>query len=59
MSGHGANPVFFNKIAKTGRPEHLLAPSPLPPLCLSVNNFRAFNKNERRRRKKGVFQLVN
>ena len=59
MSGHGANPVFFNKIAKTGRPEHLLAPSPLPPLCLSVNNFRAFNENKRSGWKKGVFQVVN
>ena len=34
MSGHGANPIFFNKKTKVGRPEHLLAPYPfpLPPL---------------------------
>ena len=23
MSGHGANPIFFNKKIKIGRPEHL------------------------------------
>ena len=28
MSGHGANPVFFNKNIKIERPEHLLTPSP-------------------------------
>ena len=28
MSGHGTNPIFFNKKIKIGRPEH----SPPPPL---------------------------
>ena len=27
MSGHGANPIFFNK-KKTERPEHSLTPTP-------------------------------
>ena len=27
MSGHGANPIFFNKKIKIGRPEDLLTPS--------------------------------
>ena len=27
MSGHGANPIFFNK-KKIGRPEHSLTPYP-------------------------------
>ena len=27
MSGHGANPIFFNK-KKIGRPEHSLIPTP-------------------------------
>ena len=31
MSGHGANPFFFNK-KKIGRPEHLLTPHPLHPI---------------------------
>ena len=26
MSGHGANPTFFNKKNKDGRPEHSLTP---------------------------------
>ena len=26
MSGHGANPIFFNKKIKIGRPEHSLTP---------------------------------
>ena len=28
ISGHGANPIFFNKKIKIGRPEHSLAPHP-------------------------------
>ena len=28
MSGHGANPIFFNKKIKIGRPEHSLTPHP-------------------------------
>ena len=28
MSGHGANPIFFNKKIKFGRPEHSLTPRP-------------------------------
>ena len=41
MSGHGANPIFFNKKIEIGRPEHSLTPphptsdnilfSPYPP----------------------------
>ena len=46
MSGHGANPVFFNKKIKIGRPEHLLPttskkisflPYPPPHLPQSVD----------------------
>ena len=29
MSGHGANPILFNKKKKIGRPEQLLTPTPL------------------------------
>ena len=35
ISGHGPNPIFFNKILKNGRPEQSLPsppPPPLPPL---------------------------
>ena len=32
MSGHGVNPIFFNKKIKTGRPEHSLTPHPLHPI---------------------------
>ena len=28
MSGHGGNPIFFNKKIKIGRPEHSLTPPP-------------------------------
>ena len=28
MSGHGGNPIFFNKKIKIGRPEHSLTPHP-------------------------------
>ena len=28
MSGHGVNPIFFDKKMKIGRPEHLLTPHP-------------------------------
>ena len=28
MSGHGGNPIFFNKKRKIGRPEHSLTPHP-------------------------------
>ena len=28
MSGHGTNPIFFNKKIKIGRPEHSLPPTP-------------------------------
>ena len=28
MSGHGANPIFFNKKIKIGRPENSLTPHP-------------------------------
>ena len=28
MSGHGANPIFFDKEIKIGRPRHLLIPPP-------------------------------
>ena len=33
-SGHGGNPVFFNKKIKIGRPEHSLTPTPLRPINL-------------------------
>ena len=29
MSGHGTNPIFFNKKIKIGCPEHLLNPRPM------------------------------
>ena len=32
MSGHGANPMFFDKKNKIGRPENLLSPQPLRPI---------------------------
>ena len=32
MSGHGANPIFFNKKIKIGRPKHSLTPQPLHPI---------------------------
>ena len=39
MSGHGANPIFFNKKKiKIERPEHSLPPTPLRPIshfCLN------------------------
>ena len=28
MSGHGGNPILFNKKIKIGRPEHSLTPQP-------------------------------
>ena len=28
ISGHGANPIFFNKEMKIGRPEHSFTPHP-------------------------------
>ena len=28
MSGHGGNPIFFNKKIKIGRPEHSSTPHP-------------------------------
>ena len=31
MSGHGANPIFFNKKMKIGRPMHPLSPPTHPP----------------------------
>ena len=31
MSGHGANPIFFNNEKKIGRPEDLLTLQPLHP----------------------------
>ena len=34
ISGHGADPVFFNKKIKIGRPEYLLNPLPPPPYVL-------------------------
>ena len=36
MSGHGANPVFFNKKIKIGHPEHEL---PLPHLRPITSHF--------------------
>ena len=33
MSGHGANPIFFNKKIKIGRPKHSLTPQPLHPIA--------------------------
>ena len=40
MSGHGGNPIFFNKKIKIGRPEHSLTPHPLRPItshfCLTL-----------------------
>ena len=52
MSGHGHDPIFFNKKIKIGRPEHSLNPQPLrpitshfcltpPPPPLKVNVIRA------------------
>ena len=32
MSGHGHDPIFFNKKIKIGRPEHSLNPQPLRPI---------------------------
>ena len=32
MSGHGANPMFFDKKNKIERPENLLSPQPLRPI---------------------------
>ena len=32
MSGHGGNPIFFNKKIKIGRPEQSLTPHPLRPI---------------------------
>ena len=32
MSGHHANPIFFNKKIKIGRPECSLTPNPLRPI---------------------------
>ena len=32
MSGHGENPIFFNKKINIRRPEHSLAPHPLRPI---------------------------
>ena len=40
MSGHGANPIFFNNKIKIGRPEHSLTPHPLPvsPITWEMKN---------------------
>ena len=38
ISGHGTNPIFFNKKKKIGRPEHLLTPHPLPLTPIKVVN---------------------
>ena len=35
MSGHGANPILFNKIIKIEGPEHLLT-TPTPPPTTNV-----------------------
>ena len=35
MSGHGANPIFFNKKIKIGRPEHSL--NPQPPMSNNIS----------------------
>ena len=32
MSGHGGNPIFFDKKIKVGLPEHSLIPHPLRPI---------------------------
>ena len=32
MSGHGENPIFFNKKVKIGHPENSLTPHPLRPI---------------------------
>ena len=32
ISGHGPNPIFFNKKIKIRRPEHLQSPTPLRPI---------------------------
>ena len=41
MSGHRANPIFFNKKIEIGRPEHSLTPAPLIPMryhiCLTAS----------------------
>ena len=37
MSGHGANPVFFNKKIKIGRSEHSL--TPLRPITSDCNSY--------------------
>ena len=36
MSGHGGNPIFFNKKIKIGRPEHSLT-APHPPTSDSIS----------------------
>ena len=38
MSGHGSNLIFFNKIVKNGRSEHLLHPLP-NNLCPITSHF--------------------
>ena len=40
MSGHGANPIFFNKKAKVGRPEHFFTPHPLTSDNISFLPYR-------------------
>ena len=37
MSGHGANPVFFNKKIKIGRPDHSLTHHPPPPTSDNIS----------------------
>ena len=43
MSGYVANPIFFNKKMKIGRPEHSFTPHPLRPIasqfCLTGGNL--------------------
>ena len=37
MSGHGGNPIFFNKTIKIGRPEHSLTSH--PPTSNNISFF--------------------
>ena len=73
MSGHGANPIFFNKKKKKkfGRPEHSLTPHPLhsitshfcliPPLQsgrqMCITPFKMLKQPPEVFNKKAVFKI--
>ena len=41
MSGHGANPIFFNKKIKIGRPEQLVNPHPPTSNAISFLSYQS------------------